>query len=70
MRGEEELGEWRAHGEELISDTQHILNRLAYLSSVEDTRQALALSDKIKDKASSEGSSGGKHQILVIKLES
>ena len=59
VRGEEALGDWRAHGEDLISDTQRTLDRLSYLSNVEDTRQALALSDKIRDKASSEGSSGG-----------
>ncbi|KAL5269141.1 hypothetical protein ACHWQZ_G002835 [Mnemiopsis leidyi] len=60
VRGEEALGDWRAHGEDLISDTQRTLDRLYYLSNVEDTRQALALSDKIRDKASSEGSSGGR----------
>ncbi|XP_063683254.1 kinesin-like protein unc-104 isoform X2 [Bolinopsis microptera] len=60
VRGEEVLGEWRAHGEDLISDNQLSLERLSYLSTVEDTRQALALSDKIRDKASSEGSSGGR----------
>ena len=46
VRGEEILGSWRAHGEELIADHQALLSRLSYLSDVEEARQLLALREK------------------------
>ena len=60
MRGEEALGSWRPHGEELIAANQAALDTLSYLSSVEDTKQSLSLSDKIRDKANSDAGSGGR----------
>eukprot|EP00116_Pleurobrachia_bachei_P003537 sb/3463799/ len=60
VRGEEALGNWRPHGEQLISDHQDTLARLEYLAAVEDTRQLISLKDKITERANSDKESGGR----------
>jgi len=62
VRGEEQLGSWKAHGEELITQHQQTLDLLDYMSNVEETRQTLALKNKMVEAASSDKNSGGRRR--------